>query len=379
MSIISAEDLAYLRESSRELIEGGVLLSADGATRLFTPDGHGNYRALWTRDFAYMVRYAGDVMQADEVRRAIEFLVAGQSEAGVVPDRVNPDGRPVYVAGGDTSPLGRYNPDNAHFLVLVVSDHLSRQKPDEAAALFRRWAPGLDRGMTKTPLTARGLFGNNPLDPHSPYGFTDTIGKTGELLMESLLFWEASNALADMHERWGSAEGALSHRERADRIERNIGILWSEADGMFLAATADCRQIDIWGNAYALYAGFPLGAKAGPILDFLTSRYDDYVWCGQIRHLPKGEYWQRLLTDVQPERYMNGAYWATPSGWVLWCLAQRDESLARKHLRDLLDDFRGNGICECINTGYRKVPEYVVSATNVYGAAKRLVAERTRA
>jgi hypothetical protein len=39
------------------------------------------------------------------------------------------------------------------------------------------------------------------------------------------------------------------------------GKLYDETQGMFLAATEDCRQIDIWGNAYMLYIGFPCGSK----------------------------------------------------------------------------------------------------------------------
>ena len=280
-------------------------------------------------------------MQPDEVRQAIEFLLSGQSDEGVIPDRVTPDARPV-VRGW----AGRRADWPATIWTTPSSscwqprDYLAACDPAEAESTFRSWARALERGMDTIPLTARGLVGNNPLDPHSPYGFTDTIGKTGELFMESLLFWEASTALADMHDRWGSAEAAISHRKRASCSERNIDVLWSEADGMFYAATADCRQIDVWGNAYALYIGFPLGDKRVQILDYLTSRYEDYAYRGQIRHVPKGEHWQRLLKDVAPERYQNGAYWATPSGWVLWCLAQRDESLAKRVLQDLLEDFR---------------------------------------
>lgn len=32
---------------------------------------------------------------------------------------------------------------------------------------------------------------------------------------------------------------------------------------------------------------------------------------------PDGEYWDRLLIEILPEEYQNGAYWATASGWVI--------------------------------------------------------------
>ena len=91
-----------------------------------------------------------------------------------------------------------------------------------------------------------------------------------------------------------------------------------------------------------------------------------------MRHLFNGEYWQRLLAPVEPERYQNGAYWATASGWVIWALAARNQKLAHNVWSDLIADFRANGICECVNEGYRKLPSYVVSATNPLAAARRL-------
>ena len=47
-----------MKATAKKLIEGSVILSDDGR-RLYTPDGMGNYPCLWTRDFAYMVEYAG--------------------------------------------------------------------------------------------------------------------------------------------------------------------------------------------------------------------------------------------------------------------------------------------------------------------------------
>ncbi len=162
------------------------------------------------------------------------------------------------------------------------------------------------------------------------------------------------------------------YKRRAELIERNIDLLWSDSVGMFLAASIDCRQVDIWGNAYAIYIGFPLNGKRERILQFLAQNYDRYVWRGQVRHLLKGEYWQRLLVPVQPDRYQNGAYWATASGWVIWALSQRKPELAKKMFRDLVNDFKAGGICECIAEGYRQLESYVVSATNPLGAIRRL-------
>jgi hypothetical protein len=91
-----------------------------------------------------------------------------------------------------------------------------------------------------------------------------------------------------------------------------------------------------------------------------------------VRHLPAGEYWQRLLVPVERDRYQNGAYWATASGWMIYALSQTQPALAQATWRELVADFRANGVCECIHGEYRQLPSYVVSATNPLGAARRL-------
>jgi hypothetical protein len=366
-----SSNLAWLTEQTRQLLAGCRVQANDG-TWLYTPDGKGNYRALWTRDFAYMVENAGDLLPLDEVEAGLRFLIKGIRADGAVPDRVQPDGLAVYSGGPVDRPLGEPNLDNPPFLVIAVDEHLRRLPRRQADALFREWAASLDKAMAWIPRSAAGLVSNNPAKPHSPYGFTDTIGKTGELFFESLLDWTASRRLADWHRRTGTLGAAKQHQQRAELIERNLGRLWDENAGAFLAATEDCRQVDIWGNAYAIWLDFPLGRKRARILAFLHQRHTEYVWRGQVRHLLKGEHWQRLLAPVQPERYQNGAYWATASGWVIWALAKQDRQLARTFWNDLITDFRSGGICECVNEGYRQLPSYVVSATNPLAAARRL-------
>ena len=231
-----ATDLAWLRNKTRQLLVGCRVQANDG-TWLYTPDGKGNYRALWTRDFAYMVENAGDLMPRDEVEACLRYLIKGIRADGAAPDRVQPDGLAVYVGGPVDHPLGEPNLDNPPFLVIAVDTHLKRLPRKEAEALFREWATALDKAMEWIPRGASGLVWNDPEKPHSPYGFTDTIGKTGELFFESLLDWTASRRLEDWHQRIGNKNQARKHRDRAELIERNIGLLWDDKAGAFLAAT----------------------------------------------------------------------------------------------------------------------------------------------
>ncbi len=361
------DGIRWLTEATRRQLKGCRLKAHDG-TVLYTPDGKGNYAALWTRDFAYMVENAGDLLPAEHTEACIRYLVRGIRADGAAPDRVQADGRAVYVAG----PVGKPNLDNGPFLVIAVNAYLDRLPAEGAAKLFAEWAPSLVRAMDYLPLSPPGLIWNDPAEPHSPYGFTDCIGKTGELFKESLLYWRACRMLATWFQKTGQADQAVEFTRRSERIEKAVDALWNDEAGMFFAASQDCRQIDIWGNAYAISIGFPLGTKEDRIVRFLIDHIDRYVSRGQVRHLVSPETWQRLLTPVPKNRYQNGAYWATASGWVMIALHRRRPDLARRMVLDLIEDFHTTGICECVHGDYRKLPDYVNSATNPLAAARRL-------
>jgi hypothetical protein len=164
--------------------------------------------------------------------------------------------------------------------------------------------------------------------------------------------------------------------ERAKQIEKSIATLFDEKRGALLAATVDCRQIDVWANAFALSIGFPLGERRNLILSFLHDHLNDYIWRGQVRHLLKGEYWQRYLYEFPREQYQNGAYWATASGWILDAIAEKDRDRALQLVSDLINDFKANGICECVNANYHQLRNYVVSATNPLDSVRRLRREK---
>ncbi|HNX62714.1 MAG TPA: hypothetical protein PKN45_08735 [Candidatus Limiplasma sp.] len=365
--------LTYLETLAHSLVRGCTARTPGGVT-LFTPDGVASYNALWLRDFSYMMEYAGESVQPDEAVGCVRFAIGGRREDGWMPDRIYADGRAIYAAGEAGKPVGRANLDNTPFLVFIVYDLLPRLPEPEARALFAEWAPALAQGLAVIPLSPAGLVYSDPTDPHSPYGFTDTVAKTGELMMESLLLWRACRKMEAMGERY--AGGADPRWTRmAETIERNLNRLYDAQSGMYLAATQDCAQIDIWGNAYLLYIGFPAGVAEKTILQYLLAHVMDYTYLGQIRHLPRGEYWQRLLIDVPRETYQNGAYWATATGWVAWCLNRVEPDAAARLLNDAVACFNTDGSYECVNESYRKLPRFVVSATNTLGGLRRILAE----
>lgn len=68
--------------------------------------------------------------------------------------------------------------------------------------------------------------------------------------------------------------------------------------------------------------------------------------------------------------YQNGAFWATPLAWVIPVYTKRDPKLAQDMLLAVIEDFQTKGINECVNGEYLKVPNFVVSATNVYSLTR---------
>lgn len=365
----------WLREAAVLELAGCQIQAHDG-TVLYTPDGEGNYHALWTRDFAYMVANAWDLFPVEDIRACITILLGGQREDGCVPDRVQADGLAVYSAGSVERPLGAPPTDNSQFMVNLVYTYVTRtgDVPFALKVLHQ-----LRIALDYIPLSTRGLVVIPACYRRSPYGFTDTIGKTGELLFSSLLYWQACKEMAEICVMCGV--DAAVFVSRADKVVANLDVLWDPVHGAYLAATETCAQVDVWGNAYTIACGFlddehTLTSRKVAVLDFLQSRYADYVFKGQVRHLLKGTYWERTLMPVTPGSYQNGAYWATASGWVITALAQRDSGLAVRMLQELVTDFKTNGIHECVGDAYAKLNHYVVSITNPLGAVKDLLSPR---
>jgi hypothetical protein len=366
--MISEEMMQWLRNEAAVQLSGCKMSAHDG-TILYTPDGEGNYAALWTRDFGYMVENAIDILPLEDVRKAIVYLLNGQRSDGCIPDRVQADGLAVYSAGPVGKPLGDPPSDNSQFMVKLVSDYVSYSKDLE---FFKQVSPGLIKAMNYTPRRKNGLVYIDPQNPHSPYGFTDTIQKTGELLFSSLLYWEACQKLMELFNQIDNLETVNDFRSRSLLIEKNLSNLWDDQAGMFLAASVDCRQTDIWGNAYAIYIGYPLAEKKKSIIDFLAKNYNAYVYKGQIRHLTEPDCWQKTLITIRPGEYQNGAFWGTASGWVGYALADQYPRLAKEIYVDLIAFYQQNGPYECVNVNYLKLDNYVASVVNPLGAAKKI-------
>jgi hypothetical protein len=215
-----------------------------------------------------------------------------------------------------------------------------------------------------------GLLWIDPANPHSPYGFTDTIFKTGELFFSSVLQWEAYLAMAEMEAAIGEDESSAAYAKRADALKQALQKFWHEEEGVFHAATQDCNQIDVWGSAYAVYSGLATDRQADAIARYLIKNHEALVERGQLRHCAPGEYWERGLTPK--DHYQNGGHWATPFAWWFVTVHRVDSDLAKKTFIELVQDFQTGGINEWVLGDKSAVPDYVASACQPLAGLRRL-------
>jgi hypothetical protein len=350
------------RQRCEEVVRTCRVAAVDGTT-LFTPDGIGHYGALWTRDFAYLVDHGGEFLDAGETRAAIDVLLAGQRADGAVPDRVDRQLVPIFHPGGIGNPLGAGPAlDNPMFLVSLVARHHRRHGDDE---LRQAALPALRRALAWVPRN-RGLVFNDAQRPSCTYGFQDTVAKGGHDLFCTLLFVVACRQMADLD----PADGA-AWRERAAEAEAGLWLLWDDEQGAWLAASEICRQIDVWGNAFAVAHGIGPADSRQRAARWLATHLDDCVHDGQVRHLAAPQTWERLFVDVAPGTYQNGGYWGTAAGWLIEALRTVDGEAADALLADLLAAYRRDGILEWVAPDGGKGPDlYVATIVNTWSLVR---------
>ena len=133
-----------------------------------------------------------------------------------------------------------------------------------------------------------------------PYGFTDSVKKTGNELYCSLLDVRASNELADLLTVAGRTGDAATWRAAAaaetTAIQRTF---WnSELHGVQSRSVqcrhGKCNQFDVWGSAFAVELGVATPAQAASIANYFNNNYSTMVLAGQIREIPTPHLLARL-------------------------------------------------------------------------------------
>ena len=365
VSWLEAEAHRIIRASKRNMKDG---------TAAFPPQVGLGYEAFWLRDYAYTLAGSANSYSDKELADACKLFVRGISGDGAGVDCIKFDGTNIYKPGFGT--LGK-NPvaDGSQFTI-AVAWHTYQQTKDKK--LLHAIIDSLVKAMNAVP---RNLSTNlvhiiaGDEQDRCPYGFTDTIGKQGDLLFCSLLYVQASRRLSNLLNVLGRTEESVHWQNESKLVAGSIRtIFWDEEVGLFRAATIRCKEHDIWGSAFAVFLEVSNDEQSSSVATYFQKNYSQIIQNGQVRHLPGGIYWEKA--GCKPDTYQNGAFWATPTGWFVYTLDIVDSELANQTVLDMVNDFKKNGANEWIfDTTYR-LPNYLASASLPLGGIRAMVKRR---
>ncbi len=350
--------VSWLGFEADRIIRESVRTMDDG-TEAFPPQVGLGYEAFWLRDYSYTLEGSIDSYSDKELNDACRLFVNGMNDGGAGVDCIKFDGTNIYKPGFGT--MGK-NPvaDGSQFTVNVAWNTYQKTKDKK---LLKSMIEPLIKTMNAVPRNPNTHLVHiipGEEQERCPYGFTDTVGKQGDLLFCSLLFVQASRRLADLLSSLDRTEESKHWKNESVKIEKNIrNVFWDDSIGLFRAATVQCKEPDIWGSAFAVYLGIADEKQSFSIAKYFQSQYNEIVQKGQIRHLPGGVYWE---VARKRDDYQNGAFWATPTGWFVYTLDLVDPKLADQTVVDMVNDFKENGANEWIFGSTYRLSNYLASA-----------------
>jgi hypothetical protein len=425
---IAPTALAFLKELAAATIESarirpgqsrsGMGPNTTGIT-IISPGG--NYPALWTRDFAMSLDCG--LIGAPDILPQLRLLAQCQNGAqerrlpsgGLIPpfaivDHVNLAGGAVFYPGTYSSgedqgapPWGPLPPIDDHYYFVQIAHAVWRDTRQVAfleevindLTLMDRLekafqAPSTDprTGAAVTTKERRAVG----------FGFQDSVYLLGAMSFATLLRYQAACQLADLCEARSRPEKAAAYRETARTIAAHLVSVFTtpdQEDGWLLAATEVGRQPDVWATLFALHLGvFPAAdAKRARKTVAAAVRAPGHTieYQGAVRHVPSDRYfrpnqcWESGGGPVNT--YQSGAFWHTPTGWLIAALQQDDPALARevgerfvRHLRT--GDFRQGGgrqapwECFGLDLAGAQNPVYMTSVTLPLAVLQQRLGER---
>jgi hypothetical protein len=412
---IDPSSLTFLKELAVATIEsarvrpghtrGGSQPNATGIT-LITPGG--NYPALWTRDFAMSLDCG--LIGAAEILPQLRLIARCQNgeeerrlqSGGIIPpfaivDHVNLAGGAVFYPGTYSSgedqgapPWGPLPPMDDHFYFIHIAYALWRDTGDAKFldeligdhSLFDRLerafhSPACDpkTGAAVTTKERRAVG----------FGFQDSVYLLGAMSFATLLRYRAARQLADLCKARGKAQAAAEYTQTAQNIAAHLAPVFGDPakrDGWLLAATEVGKQPDVWATLFGLHLGV-LPAEAAErarntVAAAVRTPGHTVEYQGAVRHVPSDRYfgpnqcWEAGGGGVNT--YQSGAFWHTPTGWLIEALQPVDPALARqvcdrfiRHLRE--GDFRKGGgrnapwECFGLDMAGAQNPVYMASVT----------------
>jgi len=279
---------------------------------------------------------------------------------GAIADHITFDGKPIYFPGtiafeDQGQPWGYLPSLDDHFYFVEMAWQLAAR--GGRGAILREEVNGmsllqrLDLAFSVPAVDEDGseIVWCDERERGVSFGFTDSIVHSGCLLFCSILRYRAAVQLADLHEMEGQQKEAERYRSVAATIAAHVVPAFAHDSGLLLASTGASAQPDVWGSAFAVYSNLLPAEQSQDVSRALERCLSEgtIAWKGNIRHVPTdGDFsdesaWEKPVnSSFARNRYQNGAYWNTPTGWVCYAVAQSDEGAARQLALDYVDQLR---------------------------------------
>lgn len=420
---LSPEDMAFLEGLTAAVLDasrvapgakvGAIGPNTTGQT-LIRPGGRNAYPAFWIRDYAMSLDTG--MVTLEEQRHALFLAASHQPDEqitlpsgsvlppGSIPDHVAFGNVPIFFPGiledyqAQGGPQWGYLPclDDQFFFIHMAyvfaeqsGGHAFLKEQIGGKPLLQR----LEAAYAMPPARAdTGLVYATEERRGVNFGFFDTTVHTGDLLFCSLLKRQAALEIAGLMGALGESQTANKYQTDAQGLATAIEQMFRMENGYLRASTGLSAQTDVWGTAFAIYTGALSAEVERAACEALAGSLRDgtIAWQGGIRHVPTNadfsanSAWERSY--AKKNRYQNGAYWHTPTGWVCYAVAKVDAPLARQLAHDFLthlraDDFRKGdefgAPWECMHEedSHRQNPVYLTSVSCPLATFRRMLAE----
>lgn len=419
--VLSEADMGFLEKMTTDVLEQSRIYpqqyisfiygaNETGGT-LIRPGGKDAYPSFWIRDYAMSLETG--MVAMEEQLHMLTLTASTQSDktwitqgGGLVPfgaiaDHIRIDtGEPIYFPGTysfadqGTPEWGTRPPYcDQYFFIHMAHYYINRSGNVDFLNQMIKDISLIERLIVafQVPpsLSKSDLVFANEWVRGVDFGFRDAITITGELSFASILKYRAAIQLAELLQLLDRREQADYYLQISVSLKKAIPETFRHPSGLLLASTGKSSQPDVWGTALAIYFGVLDGKDLKKASQALVEAYvtGQLSYRGNIRHVmtihdfDATTAWE--VSMAPQNRYQNGAYWGTPTGWVCYAMFQTDPDratqLAREYIAELRDnDFRkGGGFgapYECFNRdGYTQNPIYLTSVSVPLIAFKRLL------